>query len=247
MEPSSLDRAAERLAAARRVLAITGAGISAESGIPTFRGAAGLWKNYDPMQLASPEGFEQDPALVWEWYAWRLDKVRAAAPNPGHRALARLEEHLGDGLLVLTQNVDGLHQAAGSRNVWEIHGNIRRVRCTVTDKVYAPDEIPIEAPFPVRTPEGHLARPDVVWFGEIIRLEAVEAVDRFLAGGTPDVCLLVGTTGMFPYIQRWAMRCAQSATTMIEINPEPSLLAQLCDHVFETNAGQCLPRLVGET
>jgi NAD-dependent deacetylase len=241
---AALGQAREAVAAARRVLVITGAGVSAESGIPTFRDAqSGLWAKFDPMQLASPEGFEADPALVWEWYAGRIAGVRQAQPNPGHAALAAWERQVPD-FLLLTQNVDGLHQRAGSRNVHEMHGSILRVRCTVTGRVYESGEIAIQPPFPIRTPGGHLGRPDVVWFGEIVRMEACVAVDRFLAQGRPDVLLVAGTTGMFAYIQRWVAGCFASGTKVIEVNPEPSAISDLAHIELAGRSGEILPRLV---
>ncbi|MDK2970939.1 MAG: NAD-dependent deacetylase [Candidatus Sumerlaeota bacterium] len=240
----ALQEAARLLAEARRVLVLTGAGVSAESGIPTFRDAQqGLWATFDPMQLASPEGFARDPKLVWEWYAARLEQVEKALPNAGHQALAELERRK-EAFLLLTQNVDGLHQRAGNQNVHEIHGSIRRVRCTVTDHVYAEGEIPVRPPFPLLTPQGHLGRPDVVWFGEVIRMDACAAVERFLAAGRPDVLLVVGTTGMFPYIQRWVMQAFGLGTKVIEVNPEPSALADFCHVELAGKAGEVLPGIV---
>lgn len=238
------DKAAELLRTARRVFVITGAGVSAESGIPTFRDAMdGLWAKFDPAELASPEGFARDPALVWEWYAGRLAQLERALPNPAHHALAGLERRVPD-TFILTQNVDGLHQRAGSRNVHEIHGSIRRVRCTATGRVYAEGEIPVRPPFPIRTPEGHLARPDVVWFGEMADRSAWLAAENFLAACRPDVALIVGTTALFPYIQRFAGKAWQQGATLIEVNPEPSPLSEICRHVIGGKAGEVLPRLL---
>ncbi|MBX3728078.1 MAG: NAD-dependent protein deacylase [Candidatus Sumerlaeia bacterium] len=246
MTDGDLEKAAGLVRRARRVLVITGAGVSAESGIPTFRDAQqGLWANFDPQQLASPEGFARDPALVWQWYADRLATIEQTEPNAGHRALAALEQRVPD-FLLLTQNVDGLHQRAGSRNVHEIHGSIRRVRCAETGRVYAEGEVPIVPPFPVRTPEGRLARPDVVWFGELIHMPAHRAVEDFLRAAMPDLLLLVGTTALFPYIQQWAWQAASHGSAVIEINPEPSVLAEICDVVLEMRAGKALPELVSE-
>ncbi len=238
-----LNRVGKWLAGAKRILVITGAGISAESGIPTFRGADGYWKKHDVMTLASPEGFAANPALVWEWYAERIATVRAAEPNAGHRALVELERRVPE-FILLTQNVDGLHRRAGSQNMHEIHGSILRARCMETDKIYSIDDLNIEPPFPVRTPEGNLARPDVVWFGEIIKMDAMEAVDQYFDADKVEMCLMIGTTGMFPYIQRWALQTRQRDGKLIEINPEPTMLADFCNEVLECNAGDCLPGLV---
>lgn len=233
-----------RIAGARRILVLTGAGMSAESGIPTFRGNEGAWRHFDPEQLASPEGFARDPKLVWEWYAERRGKVLAARPHAGHQALVQLESNTA-GFLLLTQNVDGLHQVAGNQSVAEIHGSIHRSKCTRTGRIYTAAELPIEPPFPLRTPTGDLARPDVVWFGETIRMDAYGRVEEFLAAGFLDLVLIVGTTGLFPYIQRWAMTARQGGAHLVEINPEPSILAQFCDVVLEQPASQALPALVG--
>ncbi|MBI5153595.1 NAD-dependent protein deacylase [Candidatus Poribacteria bacterium] len=235
------ERAADWIAKARAVLVITGAGLSAASGIPTFRGKDGWWKNHDPMTLASPEGFAADPALVWEWYVHRISLVRAAEPNPAHEALARLER-LVPSLLVLTQNVDGLQQRAGSQSVHEIHGSILRARCTRTGRVYSVDELDLRPPFPVKTPDGALARPDVVWFGEPIRTEAAAAVEEFLDSKSPGVCLTVGTTALFSYIQSWALRVSRGGR-LVEINPEPTGMADHCDEVLALPAAEVLPRI----
>lgn len=236
--------AREWIAGARRVFAMTGAGISAESGIPTFRDAAGLWKDFRPEELASPEGFERDPARVWEWYAWRLELLNKAQPNAGHRALAELERRCEE-FLLLTQNVDGLHQRAGSRCVHEVHGSIRRVREVASGKVYKEGEIAIAPPYPVRTAEGRLVRPDVVWFGEMICEGAAEAAEEFLDEAPPDVCLVVGTSGLFPYIQRWALRARDRGARLIEVNMEASPISAFADALLIGKAGEVLPRLVG--
>ena len=237
------EQAREWLSAAKNVFVMTGAGISAESGIPTFRGKEGLWKDFNPQQLASPEGFERDPALVWEWYAWRLEQLKDAQPNAGHRALVELEKRC-QSYLLLTQNVDGLHQAAGSLRVLEIHGNVRRVRDVATGKVYKEGEIEIKPPFPIRTPSGNLARPDVVWYGEMIRVDAVEETEVFLNDSTPQVCLIVGTSGAFPYIQRWALWAKGEGAKLVEVNPEQTPLTEMADVFLEGKAGEILPRII---
>lgn len=240
----AFDALRERLAGAPRVLAITGAGISAESGISTFRGAGGWWKNHDPARLASPQGFAADPALVWEWYIHRIRTVLAAEPNAGHRALAELERRASSGFCLLTQNVDGLHQRAGSRRVHEIHGTILQARGTRSDRRVPVADLDIDAPPPLRAADGELLRPDVVWFGETIRTDAYRAVETFLDQAPPDVCLVVGTSGMFPYIQAWAIRARMAGALLAEINPEPGDLASSCDIVIARPAGEALPKLL---
>ncbi|MCB2154312.1 NAD-dependent deacylase [bacterium] len=239
----ALAEVAQWLQDARSVLVLTGAGISAESGIPTFRGKDGWWKNHDPMELASPEGFARNPALVWEWYAYRYHLVEKAQPNPGHHAIAHLEERT-PAFLLLTQNVDGLHRRAGSKNVHEIHGSIQRMRCTRTGKIYHPTDVPIEPPFPLKTPDGDLLRPDVVWFGETIRMDAAEAVEDFLATHHPDVCLLIGTSALFAYIQSWSLRAKYAGARLVEINAERSTLSGMADAFIQQQAGTALPQLV---
>src|SRR5688572_4541686 len=153
--------AAARLRAAHRVLALTGAGVSAESGVPTFRGPEGLWRRFRPEDLATPEAFARDPKLVWEWYAWRREKVAACHPNAAHRALAALDQRVPEFLLA-TQNVDGLHARAGSRRMVELHGSLWRVRCTACGHVGERREALPDLP---RCDCGAVLRPDIVWFG----------------------------------------------------------------------------------
>src|SRR5574341_154130 len=180
----------ESLRAARHVAVLTGSGISAESGVPTFRDAqTGLWAKYRPEELATPEAFRRNPRLVWEWYEWRRGLVAKAAPNPGHLALAELERRVPR-LTLVTQNVDGLHQQAGSRGVIELHGNLQRTKCFEENVVV--EAWPITGAAPPRCPRcGGLLRPDVVWFGEALpqpalaaAVEAAQACDLFFAIGT---------------------------------------------------------------
>ncbi|HEY8848808.1 MAG TPA: NAD-dependent deacylase, partial [Thermoanaerobaculia bacterium] len=170
----------------RSVVVLTGAGVSADSGIPTFRDAGGLWHNHRAEDLATPDAFARNPMLVWEWYEWRRSLVRAAEPNAGHRAIARLDA------LVVTQNVDGLHERAGSKNILELHGNLFRVRC-VRERVTRPAHDPF-GEIPPRCECGALLRPDIVWFGEMlpdgIFERAVDAVKR------ADLLLVIGTSGV---------------------------------------------------
>ena len=161
------------LAQARRVVVLTGAGVSAESGVPTFRDAlTGLWANYRPEELATPTAFAQNPKLVWDWYQWRRELVERAEPNAAHQALAELEDRVPKFTLI-TQNVDGLHQRAGSRNVFELHGNIRRVKCSAEGRVVT--EWAAGGDVPPRCPHcGANLRPDVVWFGETLPEKRLE-------------------------------------------------------------------------
>src|SRR5215216_8205809 len=192
--PQQLSAAAEHLRAARRVAVLTGAGVSAESGIPTFRDAmSGLWAKYRPEELATPEAFRRNPALVWRWYAWRHGLVSVAEPNAAHRALAEMERRVPDFTLI-TQNVDGLHRRAGSRNILELHGSLERARCSRCDA---------RQPFPAGSGEGGPPpcpacgaplRPGVVWFGESLPEQALEAA--FGAAQACDLFLSVGTSNL---------------------------------------------------
>jgi NAD-dependent deacetylase len=182
----------ERLRTAQRVAVLTGAGISAESGIPTFRGAGGLWRNFRAEELATPQGFRRDPQTVWEWYDWRRGFISQAAVNPGHFALASLEQKVPHFTLI-TQNVDGLHMRAGSRNILTLHGDIWTLRCTECEKSWR-DERPKLDPLPPRCECGAMARPGVVWFGETLpphewsaAAEAAQRAEVFLVIGTSAI------------------------------------------------------------
>ncbi len=233
-------RAAKIIAESRFLVALTGAGISAESGIPTFRGKDGLWSKYRPEDLASPEAFARNPKLVWEWYRWRMEIVFRARPNAGHIALAELERM--DVLkCVITQNVDGLHQEAGSRCVIELHGSIRRVRCLLCDYRQSLTELPQE--IPPRCPRcGSLLRPDVVWFGEPLPEDAWRRAVELC--GQADVILVVGTSGVvmpagyLPYIVK------RGGGKVIEVNIEPSAITPITDVFVSGKAGCALPAIV---
>jgi NAD-dependent deacetylase len=237
------------LRSARQVAVITGAGISAESGIRTFRDTMdGLWKDFDPAKLATPEAFARDPELVTKWYDWRRQGCLAAEPNPGHLALARMEravESRGGRFTLLTQNVDRLHQKAGSRSVVELHGSIIEWRCTRTGRKHVPpgeafERFPPPSP---HSPKGVL-RPDVVWFGEMLPAEAMAAAEE--AAASCDLFLSVGTSAVvYPaaaYIQMAAARGAGTA----EVNRDATPISELVDWSLRGNAGEVLPRVVDE-
>lgn len=238
-------RVADRLAGARRVLVLSGAGISAESGIPTFRGRDGWWRNEDPSRLATPEAFRRDPAYVWECYQYRRELVGAAEPNAGHRAVARWEGDRRD-VLVATQNVDDLHERAGSRRVTHIHGSIWRVRCFACD-AGAREERTV--PFPELPPRcedcGAPLRPDVVWFGEMLPERPIREVERFLAGGV-DLAFVVGTEASFGYIRAFALAARQTGALLVEVNPGTTALSDAVDVRLAGAAGEMLPGLDGE-
>ncbi|HEU4453531.1 MAG TPA: NAD-dependent deacylase [Longimicrobium sp.] len=245
MTDATLARAAEILAGAGSVLVSTGAGMSRESGIPTFRDAMeGLWAQYDPQQLATERGFRRDPRRVWSWYAWRRRKVAEATPHPGYDVLVELER-LTPSLTVVTQNVDGLHARAGSSDVVELHGNIRRVKCLDRGHVL-PGEPPLadaEEEDPPPCPVcGSPLRPDVVWFGEMLPQEAVERAWRLAE--ECDLLLLVGTSGTVWPAAELPLVARRAGARMIEINPEPSELTPLADVFLPGPAGTVLPALV---
>ncbi|MBV9496353.1 MAG: NAD-dependent deacylase [Acidobacteria bacterium] len=217
----------------RRVVAFTGAGVSAESGIPTFRGAGGLWRNFRSEDLATPEAFARDPELVWEWYEWRRGLVREAKPNAAHEAIARL----GDAGVVVTQNVDGLHARAGSQDVIELHGNLFRVRCVREGKVReAFDAFPT---IPPRCECGALLRPDVVWFGEILPEQALTRASEVMQAA--DLLLVIGTSGVvYPAAGLVSLHRGLS----IEINPQASGVSSACTYAIPMTAAAATPAIV---
>jgi len=234
-----------RLTQARKVFVLTGAGISAESGIPTFRGPEGYWKQHRPEQLASPEGFARDPRLVWEWYNHRRRLIAAAGPNAGHRVVAEIERRV-EQFLLCTQNVDGLHQRAGSRNVVEIHGSIWRVRRVDGGPAVEDRTVFDDSQLPPRAPDGTLLRPDVVWFGESLPLDQVARVDGFLASGPIDIAFVIGTSAVFPYVLAWVAMAKRQEAMVVEVNPSPSLPDDLITVRWTCKAGEALPRLLEE-
>lgn len=237
-----------RLRTAHRVAVLTGAGISAESGVPTFREAqTGLWARYNPEELATPEAFQRDPKLVWEWYAWRQDRVRQAEPNPGHLALAAMERHIAEFTLI-TQNVDGLHRRAGSHQVLELHGNLFRAKCFNED---CPVESgPDSDDLPPRCPRcGGLLRPDVVWFGENLPVAALRAAEQ--AAANADVFFSIGTSALVYPAANLPLIALKAGATVVEINPQPTPLSAYTTFSLNGASGLILPMLVarawGET
>ncbi len=235
--PQELMRA---LLAAECVTVLTGAGISAESGIPTFRKAkTGLWVQYKPEDLATPEAFDRNPDLVWQWYHWRRSLVQQAEPNPGHRALVELEK-LVPCFHLITQNIDGLHQAAGSSEVIELHGNIHRSRCIVEQKIVA--EVTDSEGIP-RCPDcGSMLRPDVVWFGEQLPKDAFE--QAVVASENCDLFISVGTSALVEPAASLPYLALRNHATLVEINPEVTPLTVYAKYYFPQTAGVLLPALV---
>jgi NAD-dependent deacetylase len=237
-----LDEAARILREARSVVVSTGAGMSKESGIPTFRDAPNaLWEKFDPEKLASPQGFLEDPPLVWRWYEERRRMISRVQPNPGHVAIAALEDRFGR-FLVVTQNIDDLHRKAGSRNIVEMHGNIFRYRCF--DMGHPVDELPDGAEVPPRCRCGSMIRPDVVWFGEILPQEALERA--ITAIETCDAMLVVGTSGIVYPVAGFPALARDAGAKIIEVNPEKTPITPLCDVFLEGPAGEVLPALADE-
>ncbi|MDZ7374773.1 MAG: NAD-dependent deacylase [candidate division KSB1 bacterium] len=230
-----------RLRSAHRVAALTGAGISAESGVPTFRGEDGLWKRFRPEELANVEAFLRNPSLVWEWYQYRRRIIREVEPNPGHKALADLEKLIPD-FVVITQNVDGLHQRAGSRRVIELHGNILRNRCLECGKPYLDLEVN-EGEVP-HCSCGGLVRPDVVWFGELLPQEAL--TQAYLYTRTSDVFLTIGTSAVVQPAASLPLEAKSYGAYVVEINTEPTPITPWVDEHVRGRAGEILPKLVAE-
>ena len=251
----------QSLRTARRITVLTGAGISAESGVPTFREAqTGLWAQYNPQELATSQAFQRNPKLVWEWYAWRRERVTSVQPNPGHYALAELEKWKtqwdvscsivsgtggspleGSPFLLVTQNVDGLHQRAGSRNIIELHGNIHHVKCF--DEGIRVETWSESGEVPPRCPRcGGLLRPDVVWFGELLPPQAMEAA--FQAARECDVFLSIGTSGLVQPAASLPPVAIEQGAVVVEINPNPTPLTPYMNYVLAGPAGVVLPELV---
>ena len=221
--------------------ALTGAGVSAESGLATFRDAqTGLWARFDPRELATPSAFARNPKLVWDWYAWRRERVAAAQPNAGHLALAALEQRLADFTLV-TQNVDGLHQRAGSRNLVELHGNIGRVKCSREGTIVERWEA-AAGEVPRCQACGAFLRPDVVWFEEMLPASALAAAEA--AARRCDLLLVIGTSAeVYPAAALPALAQGHGAL-VVEINPNTTALSPSADFVLREPSGVALPAIL---
>lgn len=233
-----------RVAGAEQIVAFTGAGVSAESGLATFRGAEGLWEEHRIEDLATPQAFARRPEVVWRWYAARYEQAAAAAPNPAHHALARLPSIFPVATLV-SQNVDGLHRRAGSEDVLEVHGTLGRARChRCGEEMAMADAVAASREAPPRCGCGGLYRPAVVWFGEPLPARTLAAA--FKAAGSCDLLLSVGTSAqVFP--AAGVIEAAHRAgAAVIEVNPEPTGFSGLADLRIERPAGEALPALVEE-
>jgi NAD-dependent deacetylase len=223
------------------VAALTGAGVSQESGLRTFRDAqTGLWSQYKPTELASPEAFERDPKLVWDWYAWRREAIKGVRPNPGHYALVDMAHRFPDFSLI-TQNVDGLHRMAGSPKLIELHGNIQRVKCSSCgQRAEVWDEA--DGDMPRCKSCGRLLRPEVVWFGEPLPREALEAAVE--AARSCQVFFSIGTSGLVQPAASLAYAAHNRGAVVVEINAEPTPLTRKVDFALHGKSGEILPTLV---
>jgi NAD-dependent deacetylase len=233
----------ERLASADSIAILTGAGVSAESGLGTFRGAGGLWNTVRVEDYATPDAFARRPAVVWDWYAERWRRMRVAEPNPAHRAIARLQE-LFASCLVVTQNIDGLHQKAGSTSVLELHGGLRWARCNRCGDRQSMDDAIAVAVSPPPCPCGGSYRPDVVWFGEMLPAGAFESALRACA--ECGAFFAVGTSGTVMPAAGLIGEAAAAGAVVVEINLEPSALSEYAHARLLGPAGEVLPPLVEE-
>lgn len=228
----------EVLQDANRVAILTGAGISAESGIPTFRGEEGLWKKYRPEELATPAAFSQDPKFVWEWYDWRRGIFAQKEPNPGHKVIARWEEAFPT-VSLITQNIDGLHQKAGSKNIWELHGNIWKLRCTEEGTITENYETPLKEIPPLCPNCGALLRPHVVWFGESLSPTILQKSIQL--SSECDVMFVIGTSAVVQPAASLPFEASKAGAKLVEINPDPTPLSLYADFSIRGKSGEILP------
>ncbi|MFQ5876273.1 MAG: NAD-dependent deacetylase [Acidobacteriota bacterium] len=240
--PAVTARLRELIARGRGVVALTGAGISAESGVPTFRGRDGFWEKERVEDLATPEGFARDPRKVWAWYEERRRRISTCAPNAGHLALARYAERRPDFTLV-TQNIDGLHRAAGSPRVLALHGDIFRVRCVRDGTSRDERRVPLPE-IPPHCPCGALLRPDVVWFGELLPRREIEEATQ--ASHRAELFLVIGTSALVYPAASLPTIARLEGAYMVEINVEPTPLSSQADEVLLGPAATILPDLLGE-
>ena len=221
------------------MVALTGAGVSAESGVPTFRGEDGLWKNYRAEEIATPEAFASNPKLVWEWYNWRRDLIGSCQPNPAHHALAKLHD-APFGFTLVTQNVDGLHAKAGSMDVLEVHGCLWRIRCDSCGHIERNEIVPL--PEPPLCGCGSPLRPDVVWFGEQLDPVLLSSITEALSRA--DVMIVAGTSSVVYPAASFADYASRAGAKIIEINLDPTPLTSRADLSLQGRAGDILPSIV---
>ncbi len=240
MSDAGLEEVRSRLRAARSVTVLTGAGISADSGVPTFRGVDGLWRNFRAEDLATPEAFARDPRLVWEWYNWRRGIIATKSPNPAHDTIAEMERRF-EGFWLITQNVDGLHGAAGSRTLSEIHGNIWQVRCTACGRVATNRDLPLP-PLPSCSTCGSLLRPHIVWFGE--SLDQADLDKSVAAAQSCDVLLVIGTSGVVYPAASFVALAKRSGAFVCEVNLESTPNSDRVDATLHGRAKEVVPSLL---
>jgi NAD-dependent deacetylase len=229
-----------KIGKAHRVVAFTGAGISAESGVPTFRGNEGIWAKFKPEELANMDAFLRNPEMVWEWYAARKKVIAEVKPNPGHYALAEMEK-IVPVVTVVTQNIDNLHRRAGSTNIFELHGNIERNFCMKCGKPYNNEFVLTAGRLP-RCMCGGLIRPDVVWFGEMLPEDEWNGAEK--ACRAADVLLSIGTSGVVYPAAYLPLEAKRNGAFIVEINPEPTPLTEYADEFLQGNSGVILPQLL---
>lgn len=232
----------ERLSKAKRIVFFTGAGISAESGIPTFRGADGIWKKMKPEELASFDAFMRNPDLVWEWYQHRRNIINNTKPNAGHIAIAEFEKYFD--VTVVTQNIDNLHRRAGSTKIFELHGNIERNYCIDCKTFYDSPELELTEGAPKCKKCGGLIRPDVVWFGEMLPQDQFSGGE--IAAQKSDICFVVGTSAVVYPAAYIPMSAKQAGSYIVEINLEPTDLTRYADYSIFGKAGEILPQILNE-
>ena len=230
----------DQLSEIQKIVFVTGAGISQESGIPTFRGKDGLWRNYDAMKLATIDAFYEDPKLVWEWYNERRSNIFAAKPNDGHLAISELEKYAD--VTVLTQNIDGLHQKAGSKQVFELHGSIVKIKCTVCDYK---DEIVTEfSDIPPLCSCGNILRPDVVWFGESLPQDVWQ--DAMRISSQCDLMIIAGTSLVVSPANTLPLYAKQNDAILVEVNPENTEMSSEMNLAIRNTSAIALPEFVSE-
>ena len=232
------DTVIQKLRDSKKIVFVTGAGISQESGIPTFRGNDGYWRKYDPMKLATIDAFYDNPELVWEWYEDRRKNILMAKPNEGHFAIANMEKFRD--VTVLTQNIDGLHQRSGSTNVLELHGSIIRIKCTVCD--FSGDIIEDFESLPPKCECGNILRPDVVWFGEALSEEVWK--NAIKEASTCDVMIIAGTSLAVSPANTLPIYAKQNGATLIEVNPEKTVMSNDMDLSIQTTSTNALPKML---
>jgi NAD-dependent deacetylase len=234
---------AARLAGMEKIAVLTGAGISAESGIPTFRGTDGLWKNFRAEELATPGAFARDPDLVWEWYDWRRGIIGAKKPNRGHEVLSAWESMFPE-FHIITQNIDGFHRLAGSNNVLELHGNIWRMRCTREGTVTDSHTTPLEKIPPLCKDCGAILRPHVVWFGESLDMDILDSAFRL--SSACDAMFIIGTSAVVQPASSLPLAAMENQALTVEINPDPTPISSHMEYSLRGTAGKLLPELARE-